>query len=73
MVHLEGAREGTRASRHVEEGLSMSFSGHLDGNPLQCSRLENPRDREPGGLPSMGSHRGTIGCLEMGGEGGRAP
>ena len=26
-------------------------------HPLQCSCLENPRDREPGGLPSMGSHR----------------
>ena len=25
--------------------------------PLQYSCLENPRDREPGGLPSMGSHR----------------
>ena len=23
----------------------------------KCSCLENPRDREPGGLPSMGSHR----------------
>ena len=23
----------------------------------QCSCLENPRDGEPGGLPSMGSHR----------------
>ena len=28
-----------------------------NGNPLQCSCLENPRDREPGGLPSMVSHR----------------
>ena len=26
-------------------------------NPLQCSCLENPRDGEPGGLLSMGSHR----------------
>ena len=25
--------------------------------PLQCSCLENPRDGEPGGLLSMGSHR----------------
>ena len=33
---------------HIEEG---------NGNPLQCSCLENPRDGEPGGLPSMGSHR----------------
>ena len=28
-----------------------------NGNSLQCSCLENPRDVEPGGLPSMGSHR----------------
>ena len=29
-----------------------------NGNPLQCSCLENPRDGgEPGGLPSQGSHR----------------
>ena len=27
------------------------------GNPFQCSCLENPRTGEPGGLPSMGSHR----------------
>ena len=26
-------------------------------DPLQCSCLENPRDGEPGELPSMGSHR----------------
>ena len=28
--------------------------GEGTGNPLQCSCLENPRDGEPGGLPSMG-------------------
>ena len=28
-----------------------------NGNPLQCSCLENPRDWEPGGLPSLWSHR----------------
>ena len=27
------------------------------GNTLQSSWLENPRDGEPGGLPSLGSHR----------------
>ena len=31
--------------------------GEGDGTPLQYSCLENPRDGEPGGLPSMGSHR----------------
>ena len=28
-----------------------------NGNLLQCSCLENHRDGEPGGMPSMGSHR----------------
>ena len=28
-----------------------------NGNPLQYSRLEDPRDGEPGGLPSMGPYR----------------
>ena len=36
---------------------SLSCIGEGNGNPLQCSCLENPRDREAGGLPSMGSHR----------------
>ena len=37
--------------------FSLSLIGEGNGNPLQCSCLENPRDGEPGGLPSMGSHR----------------
>ena len=41
--------------------FQFSRSGEGNGNPLQCSCLENPRDGEPGGepggLPSMGSHR----------------
>ena len=35
----------------------LSFIGEGNGNPLQCSCLENPRDGEPGRLLSMGSHR----------------
>ena len=35
---------------------SLSCIGEGNGNPLQCSCLENPRDGEPVGLPSMGSH-----------------
>ena len=30
---------------------------YRNGNPLQCSCLENPGTGEPGGLPSMGLHR----------------
>ena len=37
--------------------FSLSCIGEGNGNPLQCSWLENPRDGEPGGLLSMGSHR----------------
>ena len=37
--------------------LSLSCIGEGNGNPLQCSCLENPRNGEPGGLPPMGSHR----------------
>ena len=36
----------------MTERLHFHFSGN--GNPLQCSCLENPRDGKPGGLPSMG-------------------
>ena len=35
----------------------LSCIGEGNGNPLQCSCLENPKDGEPGGLPSMGLHR----------------
>ena len=37
--------------------FSLSYIGEGNGNPLQCSCLENPREGEPGGLLSMGSHR----------------
>ena len=37
----------------LKPGLGRS-RGERYGNPLQCSCLENPRDGEPGGLPSMG-------------------
>ena len=37
--------------------FSLSCIGEGNGNPLQCSCLENPRDGKPGWLPSMGLHR----------------
>ena len=37
--------------------FSLSCIGEGNGNPLQCPCLENPRTEEPGGLPSMRSHR----------------
>ena len=40
-----------------EARYSSPRFGEGNGTPLQYSCLENPRDREPGGLLSMGSHR----------------
>ena len=37
--------------------FSLSCIGEGNGNPLQCSCLENPRMAKPGGLLSMGLHR----------------
>ena len=34
--------------------FSLSHIGEGNGNPVQCSCLENPRDGELGELPSMG-------------------
>ena len=39
--------------------FSLSRIGEGNGNLLQCSCLENPRDGKPGGLLSMGSHSQT--------------
>ena len=41
---------------HVVSTFS-TCTGVGNSNPFQCSWLENPRDGEPGGLPSMGLHR----------------
>ena len=53
----------------MTEGLhfhfSLSCTGEENGNPLQCSCLENPRDGEPGGLPSLGSHRVGHCCWDL--------
>ena len=37
--------------------ISSTFLGEGNGDPLQCSCLEDPRDGGTGGLPSMESHR----------------
>ena len=39
----------------IPESERCPGEGH--GNPLQYSCLENPMDRDPGGLQSMGSQR----------------
>ena len=45
------------AVKERSKGLAHGPIGEGNGTPLQCSCLENPRDGEAGGLPSMGSHR----------------
>ena len=37
--------------------FSLSRTGEGNGNPLQCSCLENPRGGEAWWAASMGSHR----------------
>ena len=50
-------REESDMTERLQFHFSLSCIGEGNGNPLQCSCLENPKDGEPGGLPSMGSHR----------------
>ena len=48
---------GSDTTEWLHFHFSLSCIGEGNGNPLQYSCLENLRDGEPGGLPSMGSHR----------------
>ena len=61
MEGLEGCSPWGRWESGTTERLHFHFSlsciGEGNGNPLQCSCLENPRDGGAGWLPSMGSHR----------------
>ena len=41
----------------MQETQVRSLGWEGNGNPLHYSRLENPVDRDPGGLQSMGSKR----------------
>ena len=47
-------REESGTTERLHFHFSLSCIGEGNGNPLQCSCLENPRDEEPGGLLSMG-------------------
>ena len=50
-------REELDMTERLHFHFSLSCIGEGNGSPHQCSCLENPRDGEPGGLPSLGSHR----------------
>ena len=49
-------RKESDTTERLHFHFSLSCIGKGNGNPIQCSCLENPRDREPGRLPSMGLH-----------------
>ena len=50
-------REESDTTERLHLHFSLSCIGEGNGNPLQRSCPENPRMGEPGGLPSIGSHR----------------
>ena len=56
-VGFPGSSVGKESSCGAGDPGSISglgkFPGEGNGYPLQYSCLENPRDREPGGLPSI--------------------
>jgi len=45
------------ATERLHFHFSLSCIGEGNGNPLQCSCMTIKGTGEPGGLPSMGSHR----------------
>ena len=50
-------RWGSDTTERLRFHFSLSCIGEGNGNPLQCSCLENPRNGGAWWLPSMGSHR----------------
>ena len=55
--HRTGKGQFLFQSQRKAVPKNAQTTAQLLSSPLQCSCLENPRDGEPGGLPSMGSHR----------------
>ena len=53
----------------VVQWIRICLPGEGTGSPLQCSCLENPRDGEPGGLPSVGLHRVRYSCSDLAAKG----
>ena len=50
-------REESDMTEWLHSHFSLSCIGEGNGNTLQCSSWRIPGMGEPGGLPSMGSHR----------------
>jgi len=57
MAHLYSRISHNYFSYREKKKKKNDAVGEGNGNPLQCSCLENPRDGERGGLMSMGLHR----------------
>ena len=47
-------RKESNMTERLHFQFSLSCFGERNGNPLQCSCLEDPGAAEPGGLPSRG-------------------
>ena len=59
MGYSSWGREESDTTERLHFHFSLSRIGEGNGNPLQHSCLETPRNREPGGLLSMVSHSRT--------------
>ena len=59
VVYSPWGRKELDMTEQLHFHFSLSCTGEGNGSPLQCFCLENPRDGEPDGLPSMGSHSQT--------------
>ena len=57
MSYSPWGRKESDTTERVHFDFSLSCIEEGNGNPLQCSGLENPRDGDTGGMLSMGSHR----------------
>ena len=68
-MYLVGCRPWGREESDTTERLPFHFSlsciGEGNGNPLQCSCLENPRDGGAWWVASMGSHRVGHDCSDL--------
>ena len=53
---MPGVKEEVKGRMKIA-GSYERASGEGNGNPLQCFAWRIPGTVEPGGLPSMGSHR----------------
>ena len=56
-LHSPWGREESDMTKRLHFHFSLSCIGEGNGNPLQWVAWRIPGTGEPGGLPSVGSHR----------------